>query len=180
MKKYVFSEYDEAGGIGSEKIFKTEAEAVKVAEEEWYRMCHADKKRYLSNPISEFRVFEIEIENEEELENVQECFTLEDIETDNIWNAKQEIEISFRSNPCAVEWQTLERLKGIDEVEKFDFLDCIRNEIDFISYYENLEISEEYTMQTWHDVYICRDVTFIDEKNEKQMYTYRYCINEMY
>ena len=65
MKKYVFEEYRDKYGLGSEKIFETEEEAVKYAKGEWSKMCDSDKKTYLNDDCGEFRVYEIEITTEQ-------------------------------------------------------------------------------------------------------------------
>lgn len=84
MKKYVFAKYDEVFGTGDDQIFSTESEAVKAAEKDWDNMCFSDKRRFLNNSISEFRVFEIEIEIEDALEDE----ILASFETKEIWNTR--------------------------------------------------------------------------------------------
>ena len=64
MKKYVFIEYRDSFGTGSEKIFDSEKDAVKYANDEWSKMCDSDKKTYLNDDCGEFRVYEIEITSE--------------------------------------------------------------------------------------------------------------------
>lgn len=139
-------------------------------------MCHADKKRYIDNPISEFRVFEIEIENEAEIEELREYGIFEDVETENIWNACIEKIVEFRPSICH-EWQTVERIKGIDEIENFDFFTFLENEIEFLpDGCENAEIGERYEYYN----YVCRDIVFTDENEKKQVYEFRTSVQEIY
>ena len=65
MKKYVFHEYREKWGLGSEEVFDSEEDAVKYANDEWNKMCDSDKKTYLNDDCGEFRVYEIEITAEQ-------------------------------------------------------------------------------------------------------------------
>ena len=65
MKKYVFEEYRDSFGTGSEKIFEAEKDAVKCAKDEWSKLCDSDKKTYLNDDRGEFRVYEIEITEEQ-------------------------------------------------------------------------------------------------------------------
>ena len=60
LKRYVFKEYRDQAGTGSEKIFTDPVKAVEYARNEWERLVPSDKASYLSCG-SRFRVFEIEI-----------------------------------------------------------------------------------------------------------------------
>ena len=65
MKKYVFHEYRDKWGLGSEKVFDNEKEAVKYANDEWNKLFDSGKKSYLNDDCGEFRVYEIEITAEQ-------------------------------------------------------------------------------------------------------------------
>lgn len=65
MKKYVFEEYRDKAGIGSERIFDGKEEAVDYALTEWKKLFDSDKKSYLNDANGVFHVFEIEITPEQ-------------------------------------------------------------------------------------------------------------------
>lgn len=65
MKKYVFEEYRDKAGIGSERVFDGKEEAVDYALTEWKKLFDSDKKSYLNDANGVFHVFEIEITPEQ-------------------------------------------------------------------------------------------------------------------
>ena len=65
MKKYIFHEYRDKWGLGSEKVFDNEKEAVEYANDEWRKLFDRDKKSYTNDDCGEFRVYEIEITAEQ-------------------------------------------------------------------------------------------------------------------
>lgn len=65
MKKYIFEEYRDKAGIGSEKVFDEKKDAVKYALNEWKNLFDSDKKSYLNDPNGKFSVYEIEITPEQ-------------------------------------------------------------------------------------------------------------------
>ena len=65
MKKYVFVEYRDKAGVGSEKLFDTEKQAITYADKEWYSMVASDKNSYIKDSAGEFRVYEVELTAEQ-------------------------------------------------------------------------------------------------------------------
>lgn len=84
MKKYVFEEYRDKAGIGSEKVFDTKKEAVMFAESEWNSKTRNDQASYLNDANGIFRVYEIEISKEQEED---EDLTLSELWTADVWDA---------------------------------------------------------------------------------------------
>lgn len=86
MKKYVFEEYRDKGGIGSQKIFDGKDEAVKYAAKEWdENLTTSEKKSYFNDCCGCFYVYEIEI-TPEQLEEYNEGYleiSLSELETDS-------------------------------------------------------------------------------------------------
>lgn len=65
MIKYVFIEYRDKAGIGSEAIFDDKTEAVKAAEKEWNHLSDKDRKSYLKDAAGMFTVLEVELTKEQ-------------------------------------------------------------------------------------------------------------------
>lgn len=84
MKKYLFTQYSDKGGIGSEQLFDTKEEALKCADREWEGLTKSDKARR-----DWFYVCEIEI-TAEQLEEYEEGdgLPLEEYWTADIKNYK--------------------------------------------------------------------------------------------
>ena len=55
-RKFVFEEYTDKGGIGSQKIFDTKKEAVDYCKNYWYNLVSEDKKHYLEDVCGKFFV----------------------------------------------------------------------------------------------------------------------------
>lgn len=92
MKKYVFEEYRDAVGVGSEKIFNTKEIALGFAIEEWKHLFERDKASYRKDEFSCFRVFEIEITPEQLAAYENDCLdiALSELETEEVYNALDE------------------------------------------------------------------------------------------
>ena len=67
LKQYVFEEYRDSWGIGREMILDTEEQAIKYAKQEWEKLSEDDKNSYKNDVCGTFRVYEIEI-SEDQLE----------------------------------------------------------------------------------------------------------------
>lgn len=87
MKKYVFEEYRDKAGVGSEKIFDTKKEAVMFAESEWKFLTENDKASYLNDANGTFRVYEVEI-SQEQAED--EDLMLSELWSADVWDALSE------------------------------------------------------------------------------------------
>ena len=90
MKKYLFTEYRDAMGIGREKMYNSKEEAVNEAIKAWDALSEADKKSYAKDAAGTYRVDEIEITAEQfELYKVDElAIPLEDLSTATVWEAE--------------------------------------------------------------------------------------------
>lgn len=90
MKKYVFHCYSDEKGLGEEKIFDTAKDAVSYGRREWNHLTKGEqKKNYIDDPCGEFRVFEIEI-SEEDLKTYADSeldSVLSDFESGELWDA---------------------------------------------------------------------------------------------
>lgn len=53
---YVFREYRDKAGIGSEKLFDTKEEAIEYAQKEWNHLSEHDKKNYRNDVAGTFMV----------------------------------------------------------------------------------------------------------------------------
>lgn len=82
MKKYIFEDYRDKAGIGSEKMFDTEAEAIEYAGKQWEGLNQHDKDSYLKDTAGMFRVYEIEL-TEEQLEQYKDDEL--EITMDELW-----------------------------------------------------------------------------------------------
>lgn len=88
-KRYVFEEYRDKWGAGSEKVFENKNAAVEFAKEEWESLTKKDKDSYQQDPAGMFRVYEIEI-TPQELEAYEEGEldgVLDEYKTSGIWDA---------------------------------------------------------------------------------------------
>ena len=65
MKAWMFSEYRDSRGTGSQKLFKKEHEAVEYARDLWASLNEADRKTYREDPCGEFLVAEVPVEWDE-------------------------------------------------------------------------------------------------------------------
>lgn len=65
MIKYVFVEYRDKAGIGSEVMFDDKTQAVEAAEKEWNHLSDKDKKSYLKDTAGVFTVLEVELTKEQ-------------------------------------------------------------------------------------------------------------------
>lgn len=166
MKKYVFKEYRNCFGIGSEKIFATKKEAISYADSEWFRLARADKESYIDDVSGTFSVYEIEITPGQlaEYENGDADFTLPELWTADIWNAlvKRVIESTeFHSEkPWGDVWDTAEVVEGADaycygvkdflsdnmsenyEIIKYEYSENDFSEYLEIKYYDDIEEKE--------------------------------------
>lgn len=90
MKKYLFVEYRDAMGMGSEKVYNGKEEAVNEAVKAWNLLSEADKKSYTKDAAGTYRVDEIEITAEQfELYKVDElAIPLEELSTATVWEAE--------------------------------------------------------------------------------------------
>lgn len=90
MKKYLFTEYRDAMGTGSEKMYNSKEEAVNEAIKAWAALSEADKKSYIKDAAGTYRVDEIEITAEQfELYKVDElAIPLEELSTATVWEAE--------------------------------------------------------------------------------------------
>lgn len=91
-KRYVFEEYRDKLGSGTERVFEkavTKETAVEAAKAEWNALDDRDKKSYQQDPAGMFRVFEIKItpKQMEQYEDGELDETLEELETREIWSA---------------------------------------------------------------------------------------------
>lgn len=91
-KRYVFEEYRDKLGTGTERVFEkavTKETAVEAAKAEWNALDDRDKKSYQQDPAGMFRVFEIKItpKQMEQYEDGELDETLEELETREIWSA---------------------------------------------------------------------------------------------
>lgn len=91
-KRYVFEEYRDKLGTGTERVFEkavTKETAVEAAKAEWNALDDRDKKSYQQDPAGMFRVFEIKItpKQMEQYEDGKLDETLEELETREIWSA---------------------------------------------------------------------------------------------
>lgn len=87
LKRYVFEEYRDKAGTGSEKIFADKDKAAGFAKSEWLRLASSDKEAYIKDPAGVFHVYEIELTAAEMgvyLEGAPN-FTLSDFQTDEVW-----------------------------------------------------------------------------------------------
>lgn len=91
MKKYIFEEYRDSKGTGSEIMFDTAVEAVEYAKKDWEHFCEHDKQTYRNDMMGTHRVYEIEITAEQvELYNDGDLdVTLNELETAAIWDFKE-------------------------------------------------------------------------------------------
>ena len=90
MKKYLFTEYRDAMGTGSVKVYNGKEEAVTAAAKAWDTLSEADKNSYRKDPAGTYRVDEIEINTEQlELYKVDElAIPLEELATATVWEAE--------------------------------------------------------------------------------------------
>lgn len=90
MKKYLFTEYRDAMGTGSEKMYNSKEEAVNEAIKAWDALSETDKKSYAKDAAGTYRVDEIEITAEQfELYKVDElAIPLEELSTATVWEAE--------------------------------------------------------------------------------------------
>ena len=65
MKKYVYEEYADRYGTGDEKIFDKKEDAVSYAKEEWDKLTYSEKKTYKKDTCESFKVYEIELSQEQ-------------------------------------------------------------------------------------------------------------------
>ena len=91
-KRYVFEEYRDKLGTGTERVFEkavTKETAVEAAKAEWNALDDRDKKSYQQDPAGMFRVFEIKItpKQMEQYEDGELDETLKELETREIWSA---------------------------------------------------------------------------------------------
>lgn len=90
MKKYLFVEYRDAMGTGSEKLYNSKEEAATEAAKAWDTLSETDKNSYRKDPAGTYRVDEIEINTEQlELYKVDElAIPLEELATATVWEAE--------------------------------------------------------------------------------------------
>ena len=90
MKKYLFTEFRDARGTGSEKLYNSKEEAVTEAAKAWDTLSETDKSSYRKDPASTYRVDVIEITAEQlELYRVDElAMPLEELSTATVWEAE--------------------------------------------------------------------------------------------
>ena len=90
MKKYLFTEYRDTRGTGSEKLYNGKEEAVTEAARAWDTLSEADKTSYRKDPAGTYRVDELEISAEQlELYRVDElAIPLEELSTATVWEAE--------------------------------------------------------------------------------------------
>lgn len=90
MKKYLFTEYRDAMGTGSEKMYNSKEKAVTAAAKAWDTLSEADKNSYRKDPAGTYRIDEIEINTEQlELYKVDElAIPLEELATATVWEAE--------------------------------------------------------------------------------------------
>lgn len=82
MKKYVFEEYRDKAGTGTVELFNTEDEAVNYAHNAWNNLFESDKQTYRIDACGTFRVYEIEI-SEEQLSKYEDgCL---EVSIDDLW-----------------------------------------------------------------------------------------------
>lgn len=65
-KVFVFNEYRDRAGSGSQEYFDSLEEAIDYAKKEWEHLADSDKKSYLNDPAGFFMVTETEVVKEEE------------------------------------------------------------------------------------------------------------------
>ena len=164
MKKYVFEEYRDKAGIGSEKIFDTKKEATMYAESEWHGMTESDQDSYLHDVNGMFRVYEIEITPEQAED---EDLTLSELWTADAWDAlvKRVIECTeyHEEKPWGDIWDTVEVIMGADAYD-YDAKDFIRDNME-----KDYELTEdedpgewaEYLTVKWYDEDLEEERTFI-------------------
>jgi hypothetical protein len=90
MKKYLFVEYRDAMGTGSEKLYANKSEAITAAAKAWDTLSEADRNSYKKDPAGTYRVDEIDITAEQfELYRVDElAIPLEELATATVWEAE--------------------------------------------------------------------------------------------
>lgn len=88
-KRYVFEEYRDKWGAGSEKVFENKKAAAEFAKEEWESLTKKDKDSYRLDPAGMFRIYEIEIAPQEleAYEEGEQDGVLSEYETSGIWDA---------------------------------------------------------------------------------------------
>lgn len=164
MKKYVFEEYRDKAGIGSEKIFDTKKEAVMYAESEWHNMAGRDQDSYLNDASGIFSVYEIEI-SQEQAED--EDLVLRDLWSADVWDALVERVIEctefHEDKTWGDVWDTVEVVKGADAYD-YDAKDFLRDNME--EDYEMTEDEEpgewaEYLTVKWYDDDMEKERTFI-------------------
>jgi len=79
MNKYIFTEYRDKKGTGSNKFFDTETDAVAYAKKEWGALCEADRKTYFNDSFAWFRVDVGEVDDDG-------CYG----DADTVWDALEE------------------------------------------------------------------------------------------
>lgn len=167
MKKYVFSEYRDKAGTGSDKVFDTKREAVTYAAEKWNTMTNGDRKSYLQDPCGTFNVFEIEI-TQEQIENWEYLdVQYQDLWTADVWDALVERVIEctefHEDKPWGDVWDTVEVVKGADAYDYTakDFLrDNMETEYE-LTEDENPGEWAEYLKVKWNDEETDEERTFI-------------------
>lgn len=75
MRRYVFEEYRNSIGAGSEEVYDQKDEALKFAEEHWNHLSESDKDSYRKDRCGIFLVYEIDIPAEELSEPLSEYAT---------------------------------------------------------------------------------------------------------
>ena len=67
MKKYIFEEYRDKAGTGTQKVFNNRSEAITKALNDWQALNYHDKQSYIDDPAGMFRVYEQEDDNAKDI-----------------------------------------------------------------------------------------------------------------
>lgn len=92
MKKYIFEEYRDKAGSGSEHLFDTKNEAVDFAQIKWEKLTSGDKKSYLTDSFAIFRVYEVDanLEQIKDFADPDGILRPSEFESTEVWNALEE------------------------------------------------------------------------------------------
>lgn len=140
LKRYVAYCYSDEKGLGEEKIFDTATEAVNYGRRDWNHLTKEEqKKNYINDSCGEFRVFEIAIP-EEDLRTYADGeldATLQDYETEEIWNALESDKgISFANH------ESLDMGFSVDR-------NALHETIDML--FSRNSVSEHDDKETWNE-----------------------------
>lgn len=142
MKAYVFDEYRDKSGTGSYKYDTDLERLLEEAQAHWNHLSEGDKDSYKKDTSGQFRVYEIELEDEEweELNDSEGELIASEFWTRDIWDALDPIPVEARifGDYVPTYFDSLE-----EAVKFFDNYYEERDEDDILQDFDGIETIEQ-------------------------------------